>query len=125
MGVRLLPRNPFNDMHHSGPETTFNFVTEQFNQFKLAYLHIYEMGIGDYFTAPKFDIEKLCKISKGIYMVIGGCELDRGDAAIGSDDADLASFGAKYLANTVLVKRFADNAALNEPGYATLLWRNC
>ena len=45
VGLRLSPVNPFNDMKDSNPQALFDYVTEQLNQFNLAYLHVVEGGI--------------------------------------------------------------------------------
>ncbi|WP_455207388.1 alkene reductase [Kaarinaea lacus] len=119
VAVRLSPRNPYNDMRDSNPEATFSYMTEQLNQFKLAYLHIVEPGYGDNTAGPDFNIHKLRKIYQGNYMVNGGYDLQRGTAAISSGDADLVSYGVLLLANPDLPERFAREAPLNEPDPAT------
>jgi N-ethylmaleimide reductase len=69
VGIRLSPLQPFNGMHDTTPEATFSYMVEQLNRFGLAYLHVTEMGSENPGVAgPAFDLNKLRKIWKGIYI---------------------------------------------------------
>jgi N-ethylmaleimide reductase len=120
VGVRLSPLNPFNDIRDSNPEATFSYVAEALNRFGLAYLHVTEWGADDPGAAgPPFDIFKLRKIFKGIYMTNGGYDKARANAVLAAGKADLVAFGKLFLANPDLVARFAKDAPLNEPDEST------
>ncbi len=119
-GIRLSPLQPFNDMHDSNPETTFSAVVDALNRFELAYLHVTEMGNDAPSAAgPAFDLGKLRKLWRGIYMANAGYDFQRGNAALAKGEADMISFGALYIANPDLVERFAKGAPLNAPDPAT------
>lgn len=125
VGIRLSPLQPFNDMHDSNPEATFSYAVEQLNRFGLAYLHVTEMGKEKPGAAgPAFDLGKLRKIWKGVYMTNGGYDLARANAALGANAADMVSFGVPFLANPDLPARFAGNAPLNTPDQTTFYGGN-
>ena len=125
VGIRLSPLQPFNDMHDSNPEATFSYAVEQLNRFGLAYLHVTEMGKDKPGAAgPAFDLGKLRKIWKGVYMTNCGYDLARANAALGANAADMVSFGALFLANPDLPARFAKGAPLNTPDQATFYGGN-
>ncbi|MEY3411144.1 MAG: N-ethylmaleimide reductase, partial [Pseudomonadota bacterium] len=64
VGVRLSPVNSFNDMKDSNPQALFNAVTEQLNQFNMAYLHVVEGGIHGGGVADPFDFDAMRKLCK-------------------------------------------------------------
>lgn len=120
VGIRISPLQPFNDMYDSNPEALFSYVVQQLNNFELAYLHVTEMGKESPGTAgPAFDLLKLRKIYRGIYMTNAGYDQQRANAALAAGEADLIAFGVLYIANPDLPERFAQNAALNTPDPAT------
>ncbi len=114
VGLRLSPVNPFNDMKDSNPQALFNYVTEQLNQFNLAYLHVVEGGIHGGGEADPFDFESMRKLCKSPYMANLSYDKARGNAAIASGHADAVAYGVPFIANPDLVERFRQDAALNE-----------
>ena len=111
-GLRLSPTNPFNDMQDSNPQALFNYVTEQLNQFKLAYLHVVEGGMAT--DVPDFDFAEMRKHFKGSYMANFGYDKARGNAAVASGHADVIAYGVPFIANPDLVERYKTDAPLNE-----------
>ncbi|MDO9372433.1 MAG: alkene reductase [Gammaproteobacteria bacterium] len=125
VGIRLSPLQPFNDMRDSNPEATFSYAVEQLNRFGLAYLHVTEMGKDAPGAAgPAFDLGKLRRIWKGVYMTNGGYDLARANAALAKGEADMVAFGVLFLANPDLPLRFARGAPLNTPDQATFYGGN-
>ena len=125
VGIRLSPLQPFNDMHDSHPEETFSHAVKELNRFGLAYLHITEMGRENPGAAgPAFDLNKLRKIWKGVYMTNGGYDLARSNNAIAKGEADMVSFGVPFIANPDLPARLAQGAPLNTPDQATFYGGN-
>ena len=114
VGVRLSPVNPFNDMKDSNPQAMFNYVTEQLNQFGLAYLHVVEGGIHGGGKADPFDFAQMRKLFKGAYIANLAYDKTRGNAAIASGHADAVAYGVPFIANPDLVERFKLDAPLNE-----------
>jgi N-ethylmaleimide reductase len=116
VGVRISPLQPFNDMYDSNPEALFSYVVQQLNNFELAYLHVTEMGKESPGAAgPEFDLLKLRKIYRGVYITNAGYDRERANAALVAGEADLIAFGVLYIANPDLPERFAKNAPLNTP----------
>ena len=119
VGLRLSPVNPFNDMKDSNPQALFNYVTEQLNQFNLAYLHVVEGGIHGGGVADPFDfvaMRKLCKLS---YIANLSYDKARGNEAIASGHADAVAYGVPFIANPDLVERLRKDAPLNEADSST------
>ena len=114
VGLRLSPVNPFNDMKDSNPQAVFNYVTEQLNQFNLAYLHVVEGGIHGGGVADPFDFAAMRKLCKSPYMANLSYDKARGNAAIASGHADAVAYGVPFISNTDLVERFRKDAPLNE-----------
>ena len=114
VGLRLSPVNPFNDMKDSNPQAVFNYVTEQLNQFNLAYLHVVEGGIHGGGVADPFDFSAMRKLCKSPYMANLSYDKARGNAAIASGHADAVAYGVPFISNPDLVERFRKDAPLNE-----------
>ena len=114
VGLRLSPVNPFNDMKDSNPQAVFNYVTEQLNQFNLAYLHVVEGGIHGGGVADAFDFDAMRKLCKSPYIANLSYDKARGNAAIASGHADAVAYGVPFIANPDLVERFRQDASLNE-----------
>lgn len=120
VGVRLSPLQPFNDIRDSDPKATFGYVADQLNHFKLAYLHITEMGKEAPGAAgPAFNLDELRRLYNGIYMTNAGYTAETATAAIAENRADLIAFGKLFIANPDLPERFAKNAPLNEADAGT------
>lgn len=113
VGVRISPINPFNDMRDSYPQALFNHVAESLNLFKLAYLHVMEVGIGATEALPVFDFAELRRFYHGNYLANGGYDKSRANAAIAANRVDCVAFGVPFIANPDLVERFKIDAALN------------
>jgi N-ethylmaleimide reductase len=101
-------------MKDSNPQAVFNYVTEQLNQFNLAYLHVVEGGIHGGGVADLFDFDAMLKLCKSPYMANLSYDKVRGNAAIASGHADAVAYGVPFIANPDLVERFREDAPLNE-----------
>jgi N-ethylmaleimide reductase len=113
VGVRLSPINPFNDIRDSDPQATFDYVAAQLGGRGLAYLHVFQAG-----TDP-FDWQRLRKAFGGTFMVNGGYDRAKAEAALETGAADLVAIGVPFLANPDLIDRLKRNAPLNTPDQAT------
>jgi len=117
VGIRISPENSFNDITDSQPQTTFNFITEQINQYGLAYLHVLE---GDMTGKPKqIDYSQIKSRFDGPYMANSGYTKETATISLEQNHSDLVSFGALYIANPDLVERFAEDGELNTPDQET------
>ncbi|MBK5355788.1 alkene reductase [Pseudomonas sp. TH41] len=108
VGVRLSPIFDGFSMSDSNPVATFGHTASMLGQYGLAYLHVMQLGQGD------FDFLELKRLFGGTYIANGGYDADRAAAAIVSEKADLVSFGTLFLANPDLLERFLLNAPLSE-----------
>jgi len=69
VGVRISPLNPFNDMHDSNPQQTFEAVARTLSPLGLAYLHVMEGAIGSSkHPQQDFDFNKLRAAFNGTYI---------------------------------------------------------
>lgn len=120
VGARISPINPFNGMHDSNPQKTFEFVASALSPFGLAYLHVMEGAIGESrHPRQDFDFRQLRQCCRGIYIANSGYDKARAEAALASGYADLVAFGVLFIANPDLPERFARNAPLNAPDPST------
>jgi N-ethylmaleimide reductase len=116
VGIRLSPLQPFNDMRDSDPRATFTHAVQALSAFGLAYLHVTEVGSESPGAAgPPFDLHELRRAWRGLYIVNGGYDRDRANAALAAGEADLVAFGVAFLANPDLPERLRRGAALNPP----------
>lgn len=120
VGVRISPLNPFNDMHDTDPQRTFEAVARALSPLGLAYLHVMESAIGSSkHPRQEFDFRKLRVAYGGTYIANGGYDKARANAVLAGGQADLVAFGVPFIANPDLPERYAKNAPLNAPDQAT------
>jgi N-ethylmaleimide reductase len=121
VGLRLSPVTPFNDIRDEKPQETFDYVVEQLNPRRLAFLDILQ-GTGG---APReqweaFDYDRLRTRYEGSLILNNGFDFATAQATLADDKADGIAFGRLMLANPDLVERFRRGAALNLPDYERL-----
>ena len=118
VGVRLTPENSFNSMSDSDPQAHFGYYLGRLGTRGLAYVHLIE---GDMTTgsAGAVDYRALKSQFDGTYIANNGYDLDRATSAVSTGRADLVSFGAPFLANPDLVRRYRENLPLNVPDPST------
>ncbi len=114
-GLRLSPSGTFNDMTDSDPKKHFTYVCEKLNAFHLAYLHIIDALEEDReHGANVVELSILRDAYKGVIIINGGYDKERGNKAIEEQQADAVSFAVLFLANPDLPERFKTNAGFNE-----------
>jgi N-ethylmaleimide reductase len=113
MGVRLSPVSPAGDSKDSAPQPLFEYVVEQLNLLRPAYLHIVEGATGGARKNAPFDYDALHERFNGMWMVNNGYDLTMAREAVIGRRADLVSFGRAFISNPDLVRRFRENAPLN------------
>jgi len=107
VGVRISPLNPFNDMHDSNPQHTFEAVARALSPLRLAYLHVMEGAIGSSkHPQQDFDFKKLRAAFNGTYIANSGYDKARANAVLADGQADpggirRAVFGQPGFAGTV------------------------
>ena len=120
VGVRLSPRNPYNDMNDSDPFKTFGTTAEKLNAYGLAYLHAMEPLPGHMRAAEGERVTPaLRKIFKGVLIANGGYTKELGEKALQQNEVDAIAYGTLFIANPDLPARFKANAPLNTPDMPT------
>lgn len=118
VGLRLSPENSFNSMTDSDPQAHFEEIVTGIAGRGLGYLHILETSMdfgGHVEGAPRnVDYAKLRKLFPGTYIANNGYSKERAEKAIQCGHADLVSFGAAFLSNPDLVRRFKNDLPLNK-----------
>lgn len=120
--IRLSPTSLYNSIVHLNPVEQFTLLINELNKIPLAYVHIMNVP----FPADKFpqypadSVETFGKLVQ--HPVIANCGYNRetGEAEMGKGIAKLISYGALFLANPDLPRRFEMNAGLNQPDRATM-----
>ncbi|WP_189371090.1 alkene reductase [Tateyamaria omphalii] len=117
IGLKLSPENSFNDMSDSSPQVNFEKIVAAIADRGLGYLHVTEASMdtgGHIEGAPRaVDYNRLRALFRGTYIANNGYSKDRAETAIQAGHADLVAFGAPFLANPDLVRRFRDGLPLN------------
>ncbi len=94
--------------------TTFDYLINKLNGYKLAYLHLSEPGRkASESPYAEMNIAKRYRpIYKGNLMINRGFTFESGNKVIDDGLADLVAFGVPFIANPDLVKRFEKNLPL-------------
>jgi N-ethylmaleimide reductase len=118
VAVRIAPSGSFNGMFESNPNALFAYLTEQLNQFGLAYLHVVEPRVKGNIVITEGQgpvaAQQLRKIFKGKIIAAGGFEPETAEAVVEKGDADAVAFGRLFLSNPDLPERIKLGLALNE-----------
>ena len=122
VAVRISPTSTYNTIMHQNPVEQFTQLINELNKMPLAYIHIMNVP----FTADKFphypinSVETFGKLTQHTVIANCGYTKETGEAELEKGIAKLISFGALFLANPDLPKRFELNAELNQPDRATM-----
>ena len=109
VGIKIAPEMNFNDITDANPQETYTYLVDQLRDRHLAYLHVALFGTPvDYHALlrPRF---------KGAYLIGGGLDKQRAEAALADGRADAVVFGGAFLANPDLPERFRQGAPVNTP----------
>ena len=116
-GIRLSPTLAYNSMVDSDPLATFSYLLSKLNDLPLAYLHLMRATPdADRFPSwPRDTIATFGPLFRGALIVNGGYDRESAEAAVTSGAAQAVSFGAPFVSNPDLVRRFESGAPLT-PG---------
>jgi N-ethylmaleimide reductase len=122
VAIRLSPTSTYNNMIHNDIIGQFTSLITELNRLPLSYLHLMNVP----FPADKFpqyptnNIETFGNISNHPIIANCGYTMETGEEELEKGVAKLISYGALFLANPDLPKRFELNAPLNQPDRATM-----
>lgn len=123
VGIKISPLNPYAGIVVDDPVATFTYLIEELNKMNFAFIEL--MRRSPMFPAlphyPKEDeIELFGKRSVNTIIANTAYDKDLAEAELRKGIAKLISFGAKFLANPDLPKRFERNAELNQADRSTM-----
>ena len=113
VGYHLAPRGDAHGMGDSSLEETFGYLATELGKRKLAFLCARE-GL----AAPRLG-PVLKRAFGGVFIANQGFTADEGEDELAAGNADAVAWGKLFIANPDLPRRFAVQAALNEPVPAT------
>jgi N-ethylmaleimide reductase len=122
VAIRISPTSTYNTIIHQNPVEQFTLLIKELNKMPLAYIHIMNVP----FPADKFphypanSVETFGKQTQHTVIANCGYTKETGEAELEKGIAKLISYGALFLANPDLPKRFELNAELNQPDRATM-----
>ncbi len=122
VAIRLSPTSTYNSIVHQNPTEQFTLLINGLNKMPLSYIHLMNVP----FPADKFpnypmnNIETFGNLTQHTIIANCGYTKETGEAELEKGIAKLISFGALFLANPDLPKRFEINAELNQPDRATM-----
>lgn len=122
VGIKLSPSIPFNSIIDSNPIALYTYLINEFNNLPLAYIHLMNAmyptdNLPQY---PRDVLDTFGKLTQHTVIANGGYTRESGERELERGIAKIISYGALYLANPDLPKRFELNAELNSPDRATM-----
>ncbi len=123
VGIKISPLNPYSGITLDNPTTTFGYLIQELNKLDFAFVELQKRSpmfplLPHY---PKDDeIELFGKLIKQSLVAGTAYSKDTAEAELNKGIAKLIAFGATFLANPDLPKRFKLGAELNQPDRATM-----
>ncbi len=114
VGYHIAPRGDSYGISDSHPEETFTYLAEELGKRNIAFLFARE------FQDDKSMTAKLKKAFGGVYIANEKMTREGAEALLEKGDADAVAWGLNFIANPDLVKRFKENAPLNQVNFSTL-----
>ena len=122
VAIKLSPSIPFNSIIDSNPTALYSYLLEELNKMPLLYVQLMNAmfptdNLPQY---PRNVIGTFGGLTQHVLMANGGYTRETGEQELEKGIAKLVSYGALFLANPDLPKRFEVNAELNQPDRATM-----
>lgn len=109
-GIRLSPYGVASDMPlYPEIEATYNYLSLQFNNLDIAYIHIVDHSSMSSPSVPLAIKQLIRKNFKNTIILCGGYDKERAEADIESGLCNLVAFGRPFINNPDLVQRFQNN----------------
>lgn len=121
VGIKLSPSIPFNSIIDSNPTALYTYLITRLDKMPLAYVHLMNAmfptdNLPQY---PKDVIGTFGTLTKHLVMANGGYNRETGEKELEKGIAKIISYGALFLANPDLPRRFELNSSLNKPDHTT------
>lgn len=122
VSIRLSPTSLYNSIIHQNPIEQFTLLISELDKMPLSYIHIMNVPFPtDKFPQyPANPVETFGKLTRHTIIANCGYTRETGEAELEKGIAKLISYGALFLANPDLPKRFEINAELNQPDKSTM-----
>ncbi|MEX0323987.1 MAG: alkene reductase [Puniceicoccaceae bacterium] len=115
VGLHIAPRCDSHEVGDSNPPETFGYVAREIGKRQIAFIFARE-GMEEPRLGPAI------KAASGIPFIANQqLTFEQGEALLEAGEADAISWGVQFIANPDLVRRYAENAALNQPDMGTFL----
>ncbi len=121
VGIRLSPTLAYNGMADSDPLATFSYLLEKLNALPLAYLHLMRAtpDAERFPSWPQDTVATFGPLHRGNLIVNSGYDRESAEAVVSGGEAHAVSFGAPFVSNPDLVRRFEVGAPLAAADRAT------
>jgi len=124
VGLRLSPHDRLSDQKDPDPIATVTYLATELAKRGIGYMNILEPfnKFDAFIPFPEGDPEVLATIRsifKGLLIANGGYDLQTGNDAIETQQADAIGFARLFIANPDLPYRFENNLPLNAPDFST------
>lgn len=122
VAIKLSPTIPYNSIIHTDPTAQFTALITELDDIPLAYIHLmnslYPLDQLPHY--PENVLETFGKLTRHTIIANGGYNAQTGEEELEKGIAKIISYGALFLANPDLPKRFELETTLNEPDRATM-----
>ncbi|KOY84498.1 N-ethylmaleimide reductase [bacterium 336/3] len=122
VAIKLSPSIPFNSIIDSNPTALYQYLITSLDKMPLAYIHLMNpmFPTDNLPQYPRDVIGTFGTLTKHVLIANGGYNRATGEQELQKGIAKMISYGALFLANPDLPKRFELNAQLNHPDRATM-----
>ncbi len=122
VAIKLSPSIPYNTIIDSNPTALYSYLLDELNKMPLLYVQLMNAmfptdNLPQY---PRDVIGVFGKQTKHLLIANGGYTRETGEQELEKGIAKMISYGALFLSNPDLPKRFELNADLNLPDRATM-----
>lgn len=119
IGIKISPLGRYNDMFDETPFKTYKAFLTEINKRNIGFVEMMGPDTTEtkFFPKPEEQIGNIWSAFrstyKGLFIANSKFDLNSGNRIIYLGEADMVSFGTKFISNPDLVKRFENNWPLN------------
>lgn len=123
VGIKISPLQGYNGIILDNPVATFTYLIQELNKLDIAFVELMRRSPMFPFVVSYPDVDEVDffgPLVKHTLIANTGYTKETAEELLDKGMVKLVSFGASFLANPDLPKRFETNASLNEPDRATM-----